>query len=90
MDSQSVVNKNSFFEKIKARLENFWSNLSEYQQSILKKVWQILTYKWQWQIVLNSPFLIIWLLDKNIPSVHQFDMQILHSLPIPEWAYSFM
>ena len=90
MDSQSVVNKNSFFEKIKARLENFWSNLSEYQQSILKKVWQILTYKWQWQIILNSPFLIIWLLDKNIPSVHQFDMQILHSLPIPEWAYSFM
>ena len=90
MDSQSVVNKNSFFEKIKARLENFWSNLSEYQQSILKKVWQILTYKWQWQIVLNSPFLIIWLLDKNIPSVHQFNMQILHSLPIPEWAYSFM
>ena len=90
MDSQSVVNKNSFFEKIKASLENFWSSLSESQQSILKKLWQILTYKWQWQIALNSPFLIIWILDKNIPSVHQFDMQILHSLPIPEWTYSFM
>ena len=90
MDFQSVVNKNSFFEKIKASLENFWSSLSESQQSIVKKIWQILTYKWQWQIALNSPFLIIWILDKYIPSVHQFDMQLLHILPIPEWAYSFM
>ena len=90
MDSQSIGNKNSFSEKIKAKFENFWSNLSESQQSIIKKIWQILTYKWQWQIALNSPFLIIWILDKNISSVHQFDMQILHILPIPEWAYSFM
>ena len=90
MDSQSIVNKNGFSEKIKAKFENFWANLSESQQSILKKIWQILTYKWQWQIALNTPFLVIWILDKNIPSIHQFDMQILHSLPIPEWAYSFM
>ena len=90
MDYQSVVNKNSFFEKIKATFENYFSNLNESQRSILKKVWQILTYKWQWQIALNSPFLVIWILDKNISSVHQFDMQLLHSLPIPEWAYSFM
>ena len=90
MDSQSVAHKIGFFEKIKANFENFWSSLSESQQSILKKVWKILTYKWQWQIALNSPFLVIWILDKNIPSFHQFDMQILHSLPIPEWAYSFM
>ena len=90
MDSQSVVNKNGFVEKTKANFESLWSNLSHPQQSILTKFWQILTYKWQWQIALNSPFLIIWILDKNIPSVHQFDMQLLHSLPIPEWAYSFM
>ena len=64
MDSQSVVNKNGFVEKTKTNFENFWSNLSEAQKSILKKVWQILTYKWQWQIALNSPFLIIWILDK--------------------------
>ena len=90
MDSQSILNKNGFFEKIKATFEDFWSSLNESQQSILKKVWKILTYKWQWQIALNSPFVVIWILDKNIPSVHQFYMQILHSLPIPEWAYSFM
>jgi len=90
MDSQSVVNKNGFVEKTKANFESLWSNLSQTQQSLLKKFWQILTYKWQWQIALNSPFLIIWILDKNIPSVHEFDMQILQSLPIPEWVYSFM
>ena len=90
MDSRSVVNKSSFFEKIKATFENYFSSLNESQRSILKEVWQILTYKWQWQIALNSPFLVIWILDKNISSVHQFDMQVLHSLPIPEWAYSFM
>ena len=90
MDSQSILNKNGFSEKIKAKFEHFWANLSESQQSIIKKIWQILTYKWQWQIALNSPFLIIWILDKNIPSVHQFDMQILDSLPMPEWTYSFM
>ena len=87
MDSQSVVNTNGFSEKIKVMFKNFWSSLSESQQSIFQKVWQILTYKWKWQIALNSPFLIIWILDKNIPSVHQFDMKILHSLPIPEWLY---
>ncbi len=90
MDSQSVVSKNGFFEKIKGNIQSYWYNLSEPQQSILKKFWQMLTYKWQWQIAFNAPFLIIWILDKNIPSVHQFDMQMLHSLPIPEWAFSFM
>jgi len=90
MDSQSVVTKNGFVEKTKANFESVWSNLSQSQQSILKKIWQVLTYKWQWQIALNSPFLIIWILDKNIPAVHEFYMQILQSLPIPEWVYSFM
>ncbi len=90
MDSQTVLNKNGFFEKIKANFEGFWSSLSKSQQSILKKVWKVLTYKWQWQIALNSPFFVIWILDKSFSSVHQLDMQILHSLPIPEWAYSFI
>ena len=90
MESQSVVKKNGFVEKTKENFESFWSNLSQPQQSIFKKFWQILTYKWQWQIALNSPFLIIWILDKNISAVHELDMQILQSLPIPEWVYSFM
>tara|TARA_Y100001968_G_scaffold76130_1_gene67599 strand:+ start:429 stop:701 length:273 start_codon:yes stop_codon:yes gene_type:complete len=90
MDSQSALNKDGFFEQVKANFGNFGSTLSISQQSILKKVWKILTFKWQWQIILNSPILLLWILDKTIPSVHQFDMQVLHSLLIPEWAYSFM
>ncbi len=83
MDSQTVEDKNSLINKVKTNLQNFWSNLSENQKSIFKKIWAILTYKWQWQIILNSPFLVIWVLDQTIPSVHSFDMQLISSLPIP-------
>ena len=83
MHSQTAANKNSIITKIKTYLQDFWSNLSENQQSILKKIWSILTYKWQWQIVLNAPFLVIWVLDQTIPAVHSFDMQLISSLPIP-------
>ena len=83
MDSQSTANKNSVINKLNINLQDFWSNLSENQQSILKKIWSILTYKWQWQIILNAPFLVIWVLDQTIPAVHSFDMQLISSLPIP-------
>ena len=83
MDSKSAADKNGFIYQINSNLENFWLNLSESQQAILKKIWMILTYKWQWQIILNSPFLIIWILDKTIPAVHSFDMKLISSLPIP-------
>ena len=83
MESQSVVNKNGFIEKTKENFESFWSNLSQPQQSIFKKFWQILTYKWQWQIILNAPFLVIWVLDQTIPAVHSFDVQLISSLAIP-------
>ena len=59
MDSQTAAEKNSVINKVNRNLQVFWSNLSENQQSILKKIWSILTYKWQWQIILNAPFLII-------------------------------
>ena len=83
MDSQTTGNKNSIVNKINANLLDFWSNLSDNQKSFLKKIWSILTYKWQWQIILNAPFLIIWVLDQTIPAVHSFDMQLISSLPIP-------
>ena len=76
MNSNSSANKNSFIDKVN-------SNLSEKQRSILKKLWSILTYKWQWQIILNTPFLVIWILDQTIPAIHSFDMQLISSLPIP-------
>ena len=83
MDSQTAADKNSIINKLNINLQDFWSNLSENQQSIVKKIWSILTYKWQWQIILNAPFLLIWVLDHTIPAVHSFDMQLISSLPIP-------
>ena len=83
MDSQTASDKNSIINKVNSNLQNFWSNLSENQKSILKKIWSVLTYKWQWQIILNAPFLVIWGLDQTIPAVHTFDMQLISSLPIP-------
>ena len=83
MDSQAAEDKNGIINKVNTNLKDSWSNLSEKQQSILKKIWSILTYKWQWQIILNAPFLVIWVLDQTIPAVHYFDMQLISSLPIP-------
>ena len=83
MDLKSEANTKGFFYQIKYNLEDFWSNLSDSQQVILKKIWLILTYKWQWQLILNAPFLLIWILDQTIPAVHSFDMELISSLPIP-------
>ena len=83
MDSKSAVGKKSFIYDINSYFQDFWSNLSESQQAILNKIWSILTYKWQWQIILNAPFLVIWVLDQSIPAMHTFDMQLISSLPIP-------
>ena len=83
MDSKSAAEKNGLIDQINSILQDFWSNLSEKQQSILKKILSILTYKWQWQIILNAPFLVIWVLDQTIPAVHAFDMQLISSLPLP-------
>ena len=67
-----------------------WKNLDESQKSILTKIWKVLTYKWQLQILFNLPFLIWWGLDKSITKVHDFDMYILGHLNIPDWALSFI
>ena len=83
MDSQAASDKKSIINKVSTNLQNFWSNLSENQKSILKKIWSVLTYKWQWQIILNAPFLVIWVLDQTIPAVHSFDMKLISSLPVP-------
>tara|TARA_Y100001968_G_scaffold302413_1_gene315724 strand:- start:164 stop:445 length:282 start_codon:yes stop_codon:yes gene_type:complete len=83
MDSQTAANKKGIINKVNLNLQDFWTNLSENQKSILKKIWSILTYKWQWQIILNAPFLIVWVLDQTIPAVHSFNMQLISSLPIP-------
>ncbi len=83
MESNSTADKKVVIDQLKSNAEDFWSNLSDSQKSILTKIWSILTYKWQWQIILNAPFLVFWILDQTIPAVHSFDMQLISSLPIP-------
>jgi len=67
-----------------------WENLDDSQKSLLTKIWKVLTYKWQLQILFNVPFLIWWGLDKSISKVHDFDMFILNYLHLPDWATSLM
>ena len=90
MDSQAAADKNGIINRVNRNLQDFWGNLSENKQSILKKIWSILTYKWQWQIILNAPFLVIWVLDQTIPAVHSFDMHLISSLPIPMIIKTYM
>ena len=90
MNSNSAANKIGFIDKLNSNLQGFWSNLSDNHQSGLKKIWLILTYKWQWQIILNAPFLVIWILDQTIPAVHSFDMQLISLLPIPITIKTFL
>ena len=67
-----------------------WESLDESQKSILTKIWKVLTYKWQLQILFNLPFLIWWLMDVSIIKVHEFDLKLLTYLNLPDWALSLV
>ena len=67
-----------------------WENLDETQKSVLIKIWKVLTYKWQLQILFNLPFLVWWLMDVSIVKVHEFDLKILSYLNLPDWALSLI
>ena len=67
-----------------------WENLDDSQKSILNKIWKVLTYKWQLQILFNLPFLIWWLMDVSIIKVHEFDLKLLTYLNLPDWALSLI
>jgi len=67
-----------------------WESLDEPQKLILTKIWKVLTYKWQLQILFNLPFLIWWLMDLSIIKVHEFDLKLLTYLNLPDWALSLI
>ena len=67
-----------------------WESLDESQKLILTKIWKVLTYKWQLQILFNLPFLIWWLMDVSIIKVHEFDLKLLTYLNLPDWALSLI
>lgn len=84
-------------ESLKTKPKNFinlisknWETLDESQKLILIKIWKVLTYKWQLQILFNLPFLLWWALDKSFSKVHEFDATILNYLNLPDWALSFI
>ena len=84
---ESLISKNKNLRNL--ILKN-WENLDDSQKSILTKIWNVLTYKWQLQILLNLPVLIYWLLDKNFESIHSFNQNILNKLNLPDWIISFL
>ena len=67
-----------------------WESLDESQKLVLTKIWKVLTYKWQLQILFNLPFLIWWLMDTSIIKVHEFDLRLLTYLNLPDWALSLI
>ena len=67
-----------------------WEELDDSLKDKLIKIWNVLTYKWQLQILFNLPFLLWWSLDKSFPKVHEFDAIILNYLNLPEWALTFI
>ena len=88
MNSPESLNTKSknLFELITSN----WESLDESQKSILTKIWKVLTYKWQLQILFNLPFLIWWLMDVSIIKVHEFDLKLLTYLNLPDWALSLI
>ena len=67
-----------------------WQNLDDKQKQTLLKIWKVLTYKWQLQIIFNLPFLLWWVLDITFIKVHEFDMRLISYLDLPEWVTSMM
>ena len=89
MDTPNSLNskksKNLFYQ-----INKNWEKLDENQKSILNKIWKVITYKWQLQILFNLPFLIWWVLDITFIQVHQFDLNLINYLNLPNWALSMM
>ena len=71
-------------------IKNNWESLEESQKLVLIKIWKVISYKWQLQILFNLPFLIWWLMDISIVKVHEFDLKLLSYLNLPDWALSFI
>ena len=67
-----------------------WKSLDEPQKLVLTKIWKVLTYKWQLQILFNLPFLVWWVMDISIAKVHEFDLKLITYLNLPGWLLSLI
>ena len=88
MNSPESLNNKS--KNLLDQIATNWESLDESQKLVLTKIWKVLTYKWQLQILFNLPFLIWWLMDVSIIKVHEFDLKLLTYLNLPEWALSLI
>jgi len=84
-DSLDTESKNLF-----NLISNNWDELDDSLKSKLTRIWSVLTYKWQLQILFNLPFLIYWILDKNVESIHIFNRSVINQLNLPDWIISFI
>ena len=84
-DSLNTKSKNLF-----NLISKNWEELDDSLKGKLIKIWRVLTYKWQLQILFNLPFLLWWVLDKSFPKIRNFDTAILNYLNLPDWALSFI
>ena len=84
-DSLNTESKNLF-----NLISKNWEKLDDSLKNKLIKIWKVLTYKWQLQILFNLPFFLWWVLDKSFPKVPDFDAAILNYLNLPDWALSFI
>ena len=94
MQSTGSLSEASLKERITAFGNQRWERLTDPQKAYAKKAWGILTFKWRWQIAMNIPYLAIFILDRTIPAVHKFNMDLLSTimakLPIPEFLSSMI
>ena len=88
MNTPKILNSKpkGFFNLITSN----WESLDEPQKLALIKIWKVLTYKWQLQILFNLPFLVWWLMDISIVKVHEYDLKLLSYLNLPDWALSLI
>ena len=84
-DSLNTETKNLF-----NLISKNWEELDDSLKTKLIKIWSVLTYKWQLQILFNLPFLIYWILDKNVESFHNFNRNVINQLNLPDWIISFI
>ncbi len=94
MQSQSALTESGSFKRFQQYLLVKWEALPQRQQGYAKKAWGVITYKWRWQIAMNIPYLVIFALDRTVPAVHKFDMNLLATvaskLPLPEFLSTWI
>ena len=88
MNTSESLNK--YPKNLLKLITNNWETLEESQKIALTKIWKVLTYKWQLQILFNLPFLIWWAMDFSILKVHEFDLKLLSYLNLPDWLLSLI